>query len=397
MQTQCITQVHPTTAARYKYVRRWVRRRIYYSREYAITAVDIAYRDGMVTSTSLATATGVSRQYAARVLRLLVGYGILARSQRTGRGTHYTITPSDPPHYRAERKRKHNTTYDYDNSLKGNTKHSLVSSFSPSNGGEEKKVERERYVGRQRRCKRVWDEIVQLRRGDCRIWRRGPWMRDLILLARNNVRDLGRDAQQMVASIVYRTTVVYRLTVSRALHLVHTITTWARRLRRRITMKRLTWCVRRWLVGKKRAKQSGAHLRCHGTVSRALSVMSQRDENRYHTPPAPIPSERDLTPEALLRPDEAADYRRIEAMMQDLGGYDRLPRREKKRWNEVNSIYVRLRVAAESQSGLARAERMHKMQTDPHAQLMAAMSQQLVAELADQLEALARKICRIPV
>lgn len=368
------------TDARIRYVERWCRTRLSYGRDVAVTALHMIARDGSVTSNQLAAATGKSRQYAHRILRLMMRAGLLQRSHDRGRGVRYTVTPSDPPHYRAERAaraaRKNESkllTTKQEDSLKRNT----------AIGGSDKSLPK-------RKCKRVWEAEVQLRRGRCKVWQRGPWLRDIALLVRWQLRSYARNVQQMVASIIVRTVRAYKLTVERALQLVHTIITHIRRTGRH-SMRRVTWWTRVWLVGsKKRARQRNAHLAARkGSPMQVVAEMV----SQHHSQPtmqAP-PSKIDTSLEALLRPHELARYRELESKVKQQG-YERLSRTEKRDWNDLNRLYAQLKVSIECQDGIAAARMRHAYATNPAMQLSAAMPAELRNALKDAIEKMAARI-----
>lgn len=365
------------TDARIRYIERWCRTRLSYGRDVAVTALHMIARDGSVTSNQLAAATGKSRQYAHRILRLMMRAGLLQRSHDRGRGVRYTITPSDPPHYRAERaarkKESKQLTTKYEDNLKRNTANSGSDNPLPS-----------------RKCKRVWAEEVQLRRGRCKIWWRGPWMRDIALLVRWQLRSYARNVQQMVASIIVRTVRAYKLTVERALQLVHTIITHIRRTGRH-SMRRVTWWTRVWLVGsKKRARQCNAHLtaRKGNPMQVVAEMVTQQQPNQSMQAP---PSKIDTSLEALLRPHEVARYRELESKVKQQG-YERLSRTEKRDWNDLNRLYAQLKVSIECQDGIAATRMRHAYATNPAMQLSAAMPAELRNALKDAIEKMASRI-----
>ncbi|MEM4168308.1 MAG: winged helix-turn-helix domain-containing protein [Candidatus Caldarchaeum sp.] len=376
------THMHMTDA-RIRYVERWCRTRLSYGRDVAVTALRMIARDGSVTSNQLAAATGKSRQYAHRILRLMMRAGLLQRSHDRGRGVRYTITPSDPPHYRAERAaraaRKNESkllTTKQEDSLKRNT----------AIGGSDKSLPK-------RKCKRVWEAEVQLRRGRCKVWQRGPWIRDIALLVRWQLRSYTRNVQQMVASIIVRTVRAYRLTVERALQLVHTIITHIRRTGRH-SLRRVTWWTRVWLVGsKKRARQRNAHLAAKkgNPMQVVVEAVTQSQQSQMQPHPMQPPRNIDTSLEALLRPHEVARYRELERKVKQ-HGYECLTRVEKRDWNDLNRLYAQLKVSIECQDGLAAARMRHAYATNPAMQLSAALPAELRSALKDAIQKMASRI-----
>ncbi|MDW8075948.1 MAG: hypothetical protein RMK00_09300, partial [Bacteroidota bacterium] len=154
--------------------------------------------------------------------------------------------------------------------------------------------------------------------------------------------------------------------------------------------------------GKRVARQRDAHLRLHkGTalaVATAALVGATTNTNNTTntTPHMPPPKAINTAPESVLRPWEAEKYHQLKAKIEQVG-YEGLTRVEKREWNLVNRLYTSITYSMQVGDGRARVMAAYNMQTNPVAQLSAALPPELRKELRDVVEKLANKVQRTQI
>ncbi|GIV52867.1 MAG: hypothetical protein KatS3mg038_3388 [Candidatus Kapaibacterium sp.] len=117
--------------------------------------------------------------------------------------------------------------------------------------------------------KRIWESEVITRYGSQELIPRRPWMRDYMRLARWQAHlHLGGDKRinQMVAAVAYNVVKAYHLTIERAAELLKSVCATLKQVLargRRITIKAVTWAVRRYLISlglvRVRRRRGGKH------------------------------------------------------------------------------------------------------------------------------------------
>lgn len=224
-------------------IERWLRRKALSNapalREAVITTLRLLVERDVISSRDVMQALGCSKQYACRVIDCLVRRHILTTTtpHRRGRGVRYTLAPPRP--------------YEKSESKQQNPK-------SRTNGlkriSQQAKPISRQASPRKRTCKPLWDdEVLQLRGGQELIPRR-PWMRDYMRLARWQAHvHLSGDKRinQMVAAVAYNVVKTYHLTIERAAALLKSLCATLKQVLargRRITIKAVTWAVRRYLI-----------------------------------------------------------------------------------------------------------------------------------------------------
>lgn len=282
-------QTERMTRARRDYLIRWILKSTYWSRHTAnqlAHAIRMIYRDGEINTVDYAREIGTSREYAARLLRRLTKAHILTPVHTNGRGrtTRWTVAAptSDAPFFVAERNGTPSTTLQMQS--------------------------KEKYG--KRTCERVWKETTQIKKGDWIIFRRSPWMRDLMLLARHQLRNSPHAWQRIVCGVLYRTVVAYKLTVERALLLLKTLLDHIKR-KGVCTVKRVTWWTRQFLVGGKRRRDGKLFTPTKAQTTHTQQVQEQK---QTHAP--------------------SDEYTALKQRL-DQVGYEKLSRNEKRRWNEL--------------------------------------------------------------
>ncbi|GIV52995.1 MAG: hypothetical protein KatS3mg038_3516 [Candidatus Kapaibacterium sp.] len=212
-------------------------------RDAAIAVIHL-YRDrSEISSQDAAAALGCSLQYARRIIESLVRRGILTPTRnRRGRGVRYSVTDPHGAPQKFLRSKKKQQSDNQSNGLKRISEAAKSSCKSQFN------------TSRKRTEKRIWESEIITHYGNQELTPRRPWMRDYMRLARWEAhKALGgqRCTNQLVAAICYRVTTAYNLTIERSLAMLKAVVSTLKQVLtrgRKITVKAVTWAVRRYLI-----------------------------------------------------------------------------------------------------------------------------------------------------